>query len=58
MVEYVAVHELVRLIEPNHDKHFRKLLSLAMPDYALRKRWVAGDNSGRFILSARRRATS
>lgn len=41
IVEYVVVHELVHLVEPNHTPEFWLALERAMPDYEQRKNWLA-----------------
>ncbi|PRY64801.1 hypothetical protein B0H98_104105 [Vreelandella songnenensis] len=41
IAEYVVVHELVHLHEPNHSDAFWRRLERAMPDYASRKQWLA-----------------
>lgn len=41
IVEYVVVHELVHLSEPNHTPAFWRRLEAALPDYLRRKEWLA-----------------
>lgn len=41
IAEYVVVHELVHLHEPNHSEAFWLRLERAMPDYENRKQWLA-----------------
>ena len=41
VVDYVIVHELVHLIEPNHTPEFWQQLGRALPDYEQRKNWLA-----------------
>jgi len=41
VIEYVAAHELVHLLEPRHDAAFWNRLERAMPDYRQRKRALA-----------------
>lgn len=41
LVEYVLVHELTHLREPNHGKPFWDLLARAMPDASIRKTEIA-----------------
>ena len=41
IAEYVVVHELVHLHEPNHSAEFWQRLERAMPDYEERKQWLA-----------------
>lgn len=49
IVEYVAVHELVHLIEPNHTPEFWLRLERAMPDYEQRKAWLA-QHGGEYVV--------
>lgn len=49
IVEYVAVHELVHLIEPNHTPEFWLRLERAMPDYEQRKQWLA-QHGGEYVV--------
>ncbi len=37
-VEYVALHELVHFLYPNHSKKFYDFMSIQMPDWRERKR--------------------
>ncbi len=41
IVEYIVVHELAHLVEPNHTPEFWLALERAMPDYEQRKNWLA-----------------
>jgi predicted metal-dependent hydrolase len=41
MIEYLVVHELVHLIEPNHSNQFWDRVQRIVPDYIERKRWLA-----------------
>jgi len=41
IVEYIVVHELVHLIEPHHVPAFWGRVERAMPDFAVRKQWLA-----------------
>ncbi|MEH2325747.1 MAG: SprT family zinc-dependent metalloprotease [Nostoc sp.] len=41
MIEYLAVHELVHLIEPDHSSAFWHLVERIVPDYLERKQWLA-----------------
>lgn len=38
LIDYVLVHELMHLIEPEHNDAFWKLVALIMPDYEERKK--------------------
>jgi predicted metal-dependent hydrolase len=48
IIEYVVVHELVHLGEPNHTPEFWLKMERAMPDYEQRKRWLA-ENGARYL---------
>ncbi len=41
IVEYIAVHELVHLRVPHHTPEFWTRVERAMPDFAVRKQWLA-----------------
>jgi predicted metal-dependent hydrolase len=41
IVDYVLVHELVHLVEPNHTPEFWLKMERVMSDYEQRKRWLA-----------------
>jgi predicted metal-dependent hydrolase len=47
--EYVIVHELAHLKEPNHSPDFWRAIELFMPDWRARKEWLAA-NGSRFDL--------
>lgn len=47
IVEYVVVHELVHLVEPHHGTDFWKRVERVIPDFDVRKRWLA-ENGHRF----------
>jgi hypothetical protein len=49
IIEYVLVHELVHLHEPNHMPDFWHRLKRAMPDYRARKQWLA-EHGGRISV--------
>ncbi len=40
VLEYVCVHELAHLIEPNHSDRFWELIEKAMPDYREKEGWL------------------
>lgn len=46
IVEYVVVHELVHLWEPNHTSAFWRRLEAALPEYRRRKEWLAENGAG------------
>ena len=39
-IDYIVVHELAHTKEKNHSEKFWKLVSLIMPDYKERKKWL------------------
>lgn len=41
MIEYLTVHELVHLIEPNHSSAFWERVERIVPNYQERKQWLA-----------------
>jgi len=41
IVEYVVVHELTHLLEPHHTPSFWQRVERSMPDFELRKQWLA-----------------
>ncbi len=41
VVEYVVVHELVHLVEPHHTVEFWRRVERVMPDFEVRRRWLA-----------------
>jgi len=49
VVEYVIVHELVHLHEPNHTPEFWLRVERAMPDYEQRKARLA-EHGGRHVV--------
>lgn len=40
VLEYVCIHELAHLIEPNHSKRFWNLVKKAVPDYKEKENWL------------------
>lgn len=40
IVDYLVVHELCHLRQPNHSQDFWKLVESILPDYKLRKAWL------------------
>ena len=40
LIEYVVLHELIHLIHRNHSRDFYAILSLYMPDWKERKRYL------------------
>ena len=41
MIEYLAIHEMVHLIEPHHNHAFWNRVEQILPDFEERKRWLA-----------------
>ncbi|WP_243751152.1 M48 family metallopeptidase [Paraburkholderia sp. BL10I2N1] len=41
MAEYVVVHEMAHLHEPQHTPEFWRRVERAMPDFERRKAWLA-----------------
>jgi len=41
MIEYLAIHEMVHLIEPHHNHAFWDRVEQILPDFEKRKRWLA-----------------
>ncbi len=50
MVNYVIVHELVHLIEPNHTPEFWRRVGRALPESEQRKAWLAEQGGRRVVL--------
>ena len=48
VVEYVIVHELVHLLEPNHTPEFWTRVERVLPDYEKRKVWLA-EHGARYV---------
>ena len=40
VLDYVCIHELAHLIEPNHSERFWNLVEGAMPDYKEKEQWL------------------
>jgi predicted metal-dependent hydrolase len=49
IVDYVIVHELAHLVEPNHTPEFWLRVGRALPEYEQRKVWLA-EHGGRHLL--------
>lgn len=49
IVEYVVVHELCHLKEPNHSKRFWTLVEDILPDYKAHRKWLK-NNGGKLKL--------
>lgn len=47
-IDYILVHELVHLLEPNHTPDFWQRIERVLPDYEERKRWLA-ELGGEFV---------
>jgi hypothetical protein len=50
VVEYIVVHELVHLNEPHHTRAFWNRVERAMPDFAVRKQWLAENGAEAITL--------
>jgi len=50
IIEYVVVHELVHLEEPNHTNKFWYKVREIMPDYKKRRKWLK-ENSPELVMS-------
>jgi len=50
IVDYVIVHELAHLIEPNHTPAFWQQVARVLPDYEQRKTWLAEKGGGSVAL--------
>jgi predicted metal-dependent hydrolase len=46
IVDYVVVHELAHLREPNHTPEFWTRVERVLPDYRQRKEWLAANGAG------------
>ncbi|MGC8662691.1 MAG: M48 family metallopeptidase [Candidatus Micrarchaeia archaeon] len=51
ILDYLIIHELAHLKEPNHSERFWKLVESACPEYKERARWLR--KNGRFLGSGR-----
>ncbi len=40
VIEYLVVHELCHLLEPNHSAIFWNIVSVQIPDYENAKNWL------------------
>jgi predicted metal-dependent hydrolase len=49
IVEYIVVHELMHLVEPHHTPAFWARVERVLPDFILRKQWLAV-NAGQLDL--------
>lgn len=50
IAEYVVIHELAHLVEPNHTDEFWNLVARFDPDYREHAAWL-DDNSARLIFT-------
>jgi predicted metal-dependent hydrolase len=48
VIDYVIVHELVHLIEPNHTPLYWQQVGRVLPDYEQRKTWLA-EHGGAYV---------
>ena len=46
VAEYVVVHEMAHLLKPHHTPEYWWRVERAMPDYELRKEWLAERGAG------------
>lgn len=49
IIEYIVTHELIHIHEPHHDRAFWQRVERALPDYNVRKQWLA-ERGGSFGL--------
>lgn len=49
VIDYVIVHELAHLVEPDHSKKFWNLVAKTLPEYEHRKTWLA-ERGGRELV--------
>ena len=49
IIDYIIVHELAHLKEPNHTPEFWLLVGRTLPEYEQRKSWLA-ENGGKYTL--------
>ena len=49
VVDYVVVHELAHLVEPNHTPEFWARVARTLPEYEQRKVWLA-EHGGRHVV--------
>ncbi len=47
VIDYIVVHELCHLKEPNHSKKYWHRVAMAMPDYRIHRKWLK-DNGEKF----------
>ena len=50
VVDYVIVHELAHLVEPNHTPEFWRCVGRALPEYEQRKSWLAERGGEHVVL--------
>jgi predicted metal-dependent hydrolase len=50
IVEYILVHELAHLLEPNHSAAFWLRVERVLPDYRQRRQWLAEHGAERVVL--------
>ena len=55
LIDYVVVHELAHLHEPNHGKEFWRRVEDVLPDFKARRRRLRSRGTAR-LLTARRAA--
>jgi predicted metal-dependent hydrolase len=50
IVEYISAHELTHVSYAHHNPDFWKKLERAMPDFAIRKQWLAANGASASAL--------
>lgn len=45
MIEYVVIHEMIHLVQPNHNRDFWDRVERIIPDWSDRKEWLAKNGS-------------
>lgn len=46
VIDYIVVHELAHLVNPNHDLRFWNEIDKVMPDFQVRKDWLRVNGAG------------
>jgi predicted metal-dependent hydrolase len=45
VIDYIIVHELAHLLEPNHTPEFWNIVAVQVPRYELAKEWLRDNGS-------------